>query len=304
MARLWADDACEADHAACRRWRAAHPDHEHAWQRLQAFDDKLKHLPPQAGPVLLDSTADKRPGRRRALQAVAVAVLTVGALPIVRDSQAWRRVSSDHSTGVGEIRETVLADGTRLLLNTSSATDVDFDESARTVHLRAGEILITTHPDPAEPARPFLVRSPHGTVRALGTRFTVRLEDEASHVAVYDGAVRIQPGHAPQDALQLDAGLRSAFSSRHVRPASDASESEAAWAQGLLVAENMRIADFLSELGRYRPGLLRCSPEVAGLSVTGVFPLTDTDRALANLELALPVEVAFRTRYWVTVNPR
>jgi len=302
MARLWADDACESDHAACRTWRAAHPDNERAWRRLQVFDDKLRNLPQHAAPVLMEPAAKGGPSRRRALQVLAVAALTAGALPVLRDSQAWLGISSDYSTGVGEIREIALADGTRLLLNTASAIDLRFDENLREVVLRSGEILVTTSPDPATPPRPFVVRSPHGTIRALGTRFTVRLDGDASRVAVYEGAVRIQPGHA--SALQLDAGQRSAFSSRHAQPASRAFESEAAWTQGLLVAENMRIEDFLRELGRYRPGLLRCSPEVAKLSVTGVFPLADTDRALANLELALPVQASYRSRYWVTVNPR
>jgi len=304
MARLWADDAREADHAACRTWRAAHPDNERAWRRLQVFDDKLQNLPRHAAPVLMEPAAKDGPARRRALQALAVAALTAGALPILRDSQAWLGISSDYSTGVGEIREVALADGTRLLLNTASAVDLRFDETLREVVLRSGEILVTTSADPATPPRPFVVRSPHGTLRALGTRFTVRLDDDASRVAVYEGAVRVQPGQAPEAALRLDAGQRSAFSSHRVQPASRASESEAAWSQGLLVAENMRIADFLRELGRYRPGLLRCSPEVADLSVTGVFPLADTDRALANLELALPVQAAYRSRYWVTVAPR
>lgn len=304
MARLWADDACEADHAACRRWRAAHPDNELAWRRLLAFDSKLQSVPQHAAPVLMEPAAKGGLPRRRALQALAAAALTAGALPMVRDSRAWREISSDHSTGVGEIREVVLADGTRLLLNTASAVDARFDEATREVLLLAGEILITTSPDPAAPPRPFMVRSRHGTIRALGTRFTVRLDDDVSRVAVYEGAVRIQPDEAPHAGLQLDAGQRSAFSGHRVQPPSAAAKSEAAWSQGLLVAENMRIEDFLRELGRYRPGLLRCSPEVADLSVTGVFPLADTDRALANLELALPVRVAYRTRYWVTVDAR
>src|SRR5690606_36011675 len=114
-------------------------------------------------------------------------------------------------------------------------------------------------------ARPFMVRSPHGTVRALGTRFTVRLDDDVSRVAVYQGAVRIQPGAAPEAALRLDAGQRSAFSSHRVQPTTLASESEAAWSRGMLVAEDMRIEDFLRELGRYRPGFVRCTPEVADL---------------------------------------
>lgn len=304
MARLWADDACEADHAACSQWRAAHPDNERAWRRLQAFDSKLQEAPQHATAVLLESTKPAKPSRRRALQTLGVAVVAAAALPIVRESEAWRLLSADHSTSVGEIREILLADGTRVLLNTSSAVNVRFDHAAREVILRQGEILVTTSRDPASPERPFIVRSRQGTVRALGTRFTVRQTEEVSHVAVFQGAVEIQPSHALEPPTRLDAGQRSVFSDRHALPASPASDSESAWSRGLLVAENMRVQDFLRELARYRTGLLRCTSDVAGMSITGVFSLADTDRALANLKLALPVEIDYRTRYWVTVRAR
>lgn len=304
MARLWADDACDADHAACSQWRAAHPDNERAWLRLQAFDSKLREAPQHATAVLLEPAGPAKPSRRRALQALGVAAVAAAALPIVRESEAWRLLSADYSTSVGEVREILLADGTRVLLNTSSAVDVRFDHAAREVILRQGEIRVATSRDPASPDRPFIVRSRQGTVRALGTRFTVRQTEDVSHVAVFQGAVEIQPIHALEPPLRLDAGQRSVFSDRHAHPASAASKNESAWSRGLLVAENMRVQDFLRELARYRTGLLRCTSDVADLSITGVFSLADTDRALANLKLALPVEVEYRTRYWVTVRAR
>ena len=83
-----------------------------------------------------------------------------------------------------------------------------------------------------------------------------------------------------------------------------ARESAAAWSRGVLVAENMRVADFLEELGRYRAGFLRCDPAVADWRVTGVFSVLDTDRALRNLMLGLPLAVNYRTPYWVTVHAK
>ncbi|KAG0759335.1 hypothetical protein G6F57_017955 [Rhizopus arrhizus] len=64
----------------------------------------------------------------------------------------------------------------------------------------------------------------------------------------------------------------------------------------------MRLDAFVAELARYRSGLLRCDPAVADLRVSGVFSLRDTDRALDNLTRGLPVTVAYRSRYWVTVR--
>jgi transmembrane sensor len=66
----------------------------------------------------------------------------------------------------------------------------------------------------------------------------------------------------------------------------------------------MRLADLLDELGRYRAGVLRCHPGVAGLTVSGAFPLRDTDASLRLLQETLPVTVSRLTGYWVTVEPR
>ena len=46
----------------------------------------------------------------------------------------------------------------------------------------------------------------------------------------------------------------------------------------------LSLTDVCAELSRYRSGILQCAPEVAGLRVSGAYPLTDIDRALAMLE--------------------
>jgi transmembrane sensor len=64
----------------------------------------------------------------------------------------------------------------------------------------------------------------------------------------------------------------------------------------------VRLDDFLADIGRYRQGLLRCEPAVAGLRISGVFPLADTERILDMLASSLPVRVRSRSRYWVTLE--
>ena len=50
--------------------------------------------------------------------------------------------------------------------------------------------------------------------------------------------------------------------------------------------------------------MLRCDPAVAGLRVSGAFPLNDIDASLRLLEKTLPVRVSKVTPYWTTVVPR
>jgi transmembrane sensor len=303
MARLWSDDASDEDRAACARWCAAHPHHAIAWQRLQAFEGKLHSVPREvARHALREPAAAAYLGRRRALKLLAV-LLPVGAmLYAARGTDAWQVAMAGHATEKGEIREIILPDGTRVMLASASAIDVRFDASERLLILRSGEILVTTAHDPDPAQRPFRVRGRHGTVRALGTRFTLRQDEHTSRVAVFEGAVEVRLAHAPERPVRIATGQGAVFSADIVQSGAPASASAAAWTKGVLVADNMRLDDLLAELARYRPGLLRCDPAVASLSVNGVFPLRDTDRALHNLALALPVQVVARTRYWVTVQ--
>jgi len=57
----------------------------------------------------------------------------------------------------------------------------------RRLSLVAGEILVQTAADPSR--RPFVVDAPRGRPRALGTRFTVRLDGPETLEAVHQGAV-------------------------------------------------------------------------------------------------------------------
>lgn len=304
MARLWSGEASDADKAACEAWRAAHPDHELAWKRLQVFENKLCSVPRKVARSALLAPATAVASRRRALQLLGLTAVVGGVAYKLRETETWQLAASEHQTRTGETRQIDLPDGTRVVLNTASAIDVRFDGRERRLVLRAGEILVTTAPDLAAVHRPFIVEGRHGSVQALGTRFTVRQDADTSRVAVFQGAVEIRPVRGRGQATRLDAGQKMVFSGDQVQAPAPVQESAAAWTQGMLVAERMRVADFLAEIARYRPGIVRCDSDVADLEVSGVFSLRDTDRALVNLTLGLPVDLVYRTRYWVSVKPR
>mgnify|MGYP006151463505 CR=1 FL=1 len=73
-------------------------------------------------------------------------------------------------------------------------------------------------------------------------------------------------------------------------------------AGGLIVTRDMRLADFLAEVGRYRHGYLGCSADIADLRLSGVFRLEDTDKLLAILPQTLPVRLRYRSRWWVSLE--
>ena len=297
--RLQCETACSADQLAWQTWLQAAPANQWAWQQIERLQHRLQGVPQRLASRTL-GLAGQDNNRRSVLKGIAL-LLGSGAIGWTGYRQAtegpWL---ADYRSAVGERLPVALADGGELLLNTDSAVDVRYDAEQRLIRLRQGEVMISTGKDAQN--RPFYVQTPHGLIQALGTRFSVRLDNGRSTVAVYEHQVRITPLQG--QPLLLNAGQRSRFSDVGASPAERLDTAQGAWSKGLLIANDQPLASFVSELARYRHGWLRCDPTVASLRISGTFALDDTDQALRALSSALPVKVEQRSRYWVTVTAR
>lgn len=293
-----------ATQAACTQWREADARHELAWQRLQGISHDLRAAGnvsgAAAGPTIL-RYCDQR-SRRGALKWMAAGV-GLGALGWMGAREGVWDGSTVYRTATGEQRVVHLPDGTVLTLNTDSAVAMRYDERQRRITLRGGEILIATAADSA--GRPFGVETPNGLLTPLGTRFTVRQMDDsrgATRVAVFDGAVQVEPDSPTQPARVVQAGEQAEFDRHALSPVIPVNEKAPAWTEGMLVANRMRLDRFVAELGRYRTGIVRCDAEVAHREVTGAFRIDDTDKALEVVASVLDLTLRYRTRYWVSVG--
>ncbi len=294
----------DADRAAFERWRQSHPAHAQAWSRAEQLMQKFGGLPASLAMPALNRPLRARGPTRRAAVAKLAALLAVAPAGWA----AWQMASrsgwtADYRTVTGESREVTLADGTQVTLSTATAIDVRFDGAQRFIHLRAGEIWVQTAQDTASTYRPFRVGTAQGQMQALGTRFSVRQQEARTHVAVLESAVRIEPRGAASVVVQ--AGQQTSFSDSSVAELLPVDESAVAWRQGMLLADNLCLADFCAELDRWRSGFLRVDPAVANVRISGAFPLAEPERALTMLVSTYPVDAATRLRgYWVTLVPR
>jgi len=174
----------------------------------------------------------------------------------------------------------------------------DYSVRQRRLHLVVGEIHIDTA---ADPSRPFVVETPPGRLRALGTRFTVRLDGEQTFLAVYEGAVEVRTHQGTEATLQARQQVR--FGPQGIDAIQPANPAREAWRRGVLMAQDMTLRELVAELRRYRHGHLGLDPEVADLRVFGNFPLTDTDDTLDMLAAALPVRIRRTLPWWVSIEP-
>lgn len=302
---FWSGEVQEHEQLAFQRWLAADARHAQAWERIQQFGQQMQLAPQDvASRVLRAGLSAQAVQRRRALlrSVLLLACGGLGSYGISRTPQ-WAAWNADYRTASGQRKELTLPDGTLLALNTASSLNVHYSDTQRSVVLLGGEVLISTASDPQTRYRPFVVQTPEGEVQALGTRFLLRHWPALARVSVqvYEGAVELRPGQGGPIA-RLQAGQQAFFSKQQSYAPEPANEQASAWQRGLLVAERWRLGDFLEEVARYRAGVLRCDPAVAGLMISGVYPLQDTDAILQSVSQALPVQVRMITPYWVTVS--
>ena len=289
------------DMAAFGRWRQQSAAHGAAWLRAEAMLGTFAQVPPDVCKQTL--AAARRPNRRRSLAALGSLLMAAPASWLAWRELSWREWMADEMTAIGEQRSLVLPDGSQLTLNTASAVAIRFTGAERRVRLLAGEILVTTHTDPSPTYRPFLVQTRAGTVQALGTRFSVRrIDATTTRVAVFEHAVGIKTVQGA--SRRLEEGSTADFDADAIGASAAVERSAALWERGMLLARNMRLADVVAEMARYRSGALHCDPAVAELRVSGALSLKNADASLELLAQSLPVRITQQAKGGVGVEPR
>jgi transmembrane sensor len=327
IVQLTADDPAERRRAetAFERWKRRDPRHAEAATRMEGFLGQIHGLREgaDAGPARTAiarayRSVDRRRRVRRALGAAAVALLL--ALPgwAVLDRFPPAVLLADVATTTGEWETRTLADGSRLILNGASAVNLRFDEERRVLELVQGEIEVEVA---ADARRPFLVETADGDIRALGTRFVVRRDRTTlltmleSRVLVQTAAERRKAGHeiggheaggSSADGTVIGAGQRVRIAPDRLGPIEtiDPKAVADAWRSRQLVVQGSPLPDVLDELARHRPGLIHFDrAALAGIRVSAVLPLDDTDRALRLLADSFPaLRMRSLTRYLVMVD--
>lgn len=304
---LQSGTATDADRARWHDWLNGAESNRAAWAFVERVGQRFQPLQGEASARLAADTlqtARSRLARRRIILGVAAMIGTGSMLgwglsrqPGTLDGLlAW---NADYRSSTGERREVRLTDGTRVWLASASAFDQDYHGNLRRLRLRNGEILIQTA---ADTRRPFVVDTAHGRLRALGTRFNVRLDDDGhTRLAVYEGAVQITLAASPATAT-VSTGQQLRFNAERLEPPAAADPAREAWARGILLAQDITLGEVIAELARYQRRHITVAPDVAALKVLGSYPLDDADGTLAMLQRTLPIQIRRPLPWWITVE--
>ncbi|HEY5239634.1 MAG TPA: FecR domain-containing protein [Rhizomicrobium sp.] len=243
---------------------------EAAWLRADRLD-ALKHLPADTGEVVSNR-------RRRFGFVVAAAVLVAALAGTAAFNYPWRGTDVAYATNVGGHRTILLADGSRVELNTDTDLRIETDATHRTVRLVKGEAFFQIRHDAA---RPFVVLANGHRVTDLGTEFLVRENGDGVKVAVVEGRARLEYTDESKEhqAIVLSPG-EEAVSTRNAlsvtKKTVTESESELGWRHGMLMFHHTALPDVAAEYNRYnRTKIVIADPQVAALTISATLPTTD-----------------------------
>lgn len=184
-----------------------------------------------------------------------------------------------YSTPQGAHRIVALPDHSIVELNTGSAIESAVDARRRQVYLRRGEAYFEVVHDRT---RPFVVQAGGQQITVLGTKFSVRMDDDKVTVAVLEGRVRLQSNvEVPEPASELGRGDLAIAEGSEVlitRGSVARIEDQLAWRNGLIRFGGATLASVAAEFNRYNAKkLVVVDPRAAEISLGGTFHSSNID---------------------------
>ena len=256
--------------AALRRWLDGDPRRRGALLRAEAalsFVDRGRAL---AGVI---PKPEPRPIWIRYQRALAGAALAAGLAAILMFMAPH---AQRYDTGLGEIRQLPLTDGSVIAINTQSAVEVAMRPDLREITLTRGEAWFKVAHDQK---RPFVVRAGRVRVRAVGTAFSVRRQDDGADVIVTEGVVETWTTGEEDRRVRVGAGSKAYVAEyeppKVVQNSADV-ERSLAWRDGQIALRGETLGEAAAQFNRYNARKLVISD--AGLAdekLVGQFRATE-----------------------------
>ena len=309
MAVLDSEGCTLADRMAFTRWLAEDPLHQwgfeelsEVWARLNTLTDVNRLVDhPKVALFSVPKAAERRAfspteagGQRDWSTLAAAAVVVLGACIHL----IFSTPSELHRTAVGELQNIVLEDGSRIELNAKSSVEVQIDDRRRQIDLANGEAVFHVEKD----ERPFVVKTPLGTVSAVGTQFAVHARASTVEVSVIEGLVSVTSSTTNTALTEFESDLLVRFSDeiallgagqrieltresqKFLTMSRTRIEDELSWRNGEVVFSEKPLMLVLLEMRRYLGTPIFVSdPELNSLRVSWRFSTNDVDSFLARL---------------------
>ena len=317
----------QSELAALKQWMNRSPAHKEQlrrltqyWQRANVLTELSFPLPGTQRPksVIGRFTESLITNLNQSWQGIAaISSVLVISLSILIFNPSNNGVSGNgvYETRIGEQNTITLSDGSVIQLNTHSKLQVNYIDHQRNVVLISGEAHFEVAKDSS---RPFAVKAGEGMVRAVGTAFSVRLNQQAVKVIVNEGKVALASNLTLQPnpdtntnttmqiaQQQVDRGYLVQGQSVEFEPQADTDiaskiqqlkdreiEQQLSWRKGLLLFTGQSLREVVAEVNRYTTVTIEIvDNDVANISIGGQFRVGETEAMLKVLETSFNIDV-------------
>lgn len=297
-------------------WRKEAPAHEQAWQAAQhawQMTDARELQDSVERPL----TANQRKAQTRRRVLLCLPLLALFGLTGTAAYRLWQRPSFELAlqSGHGRLLGRSLPDGSRLDLAANTSAQITYHRNRREVLLHQGEILF----DVQSAQAPFLVISRWGSVRVLGTGFSVSTTENSTTIRVAHGKVALwlhpeaynteqEAGSTPTPAwreqwleklLANQGALTTLSAGQAITLRKGKAEEQltinttdvGAWRQGWLAFNATPLNEAVASWNNYlsQPLLIAADAPLQELRITGSFRIADPHSFLNSLPRILPV---------------
>jgi transmembrane sensor len=288
-----------------QQWLEQADAHREAFRSVQMTWAALGKLPefPPVGEAVPENVVPLPVRRSHCTRWVAASLALVAAcVALVAFPIIQTHLLADYITGVAELRDVTLPDGSVAHLDAGSAIAVDYRETSRQISLLAGQAFFEVVRDQG---RPFKVLADDVSVLVTGTAFSVRKGTEAVAIAVQSGTVRVFTDNDAGNSLTMGQRLVYNRQSRAVSRGEIPPAQVASWRSRQLVVYDATFGDIVEELGRHLAGaILVRDRSLNQQTVTGVFDVSHPDEALNTLADSQGASVIHITPYLAIISRR
>jgi transmembrane sensor len=188
--------------------------------------------------------------------------------------------SAEYATPLSATESIALSDGSRTTLSSDSRVRTTMSRHERHIDLQRGEAYFEVAHDAA---RPFVVAAGERRVVAVGTRFSVRRENDGIRVVVTEGVVRLvsSAGAPAQSDLRLPAGSVAFSGKDGVSVESlgvERAEEYLSWRNGFVRFRGTPLSEAVAEFNRYNSRkIVVADARAAAVRIGGQFRWSNTD---------------------------
>lgn len=274
QAALWVQrrqfwDWSASDQAELDAWLLQSTAHEVAFIRLMAGYSRTDRLVALRAPRV-----DRRLMGRLARVAAGLALAAAFGTWAMRTAEP---VQTTYTTPVGGRQTVMLADGSRIDLNTNSILRLSGDRAHRIAFLDKGEAYFQIKHDALHP---FTVMVSDHRITDLGTKFLVRTSSNRLDVTLVEGRARVDSRDNPR-SVDLEPGdevVATTGKITTIRKTVEDVRDQLGWRRGVIVFKHTTLTDAAAEFNRYNPNrIIVGSGAVAALKIDGTFPSDDPD---------------------------